>query len=613
MSSFQQRLLISGFIGALMFIFTALIPSTAWLGLEKPILASRNFFNVFKFFSPNKSVLVLNLDQRTTRIMNQDLSDSANYDAVFIKDFFQGIIRNLDAENVSSIMIAINNIGGNITSSLNLRSGLTTFAPVDIVTEDFKVEDLKEKNDKTYILDKSGTSYRKQSLADFLNGKIPPSDLQGKAIVISSDFDKKSFSGNKINSVINYAAGNWLPYMKFHPALGFLLLTCAGVLFASTVLRARLIILGAISALVLAIGQLMYCFGNYLETVPVILALISLCALSILADSGWQLPSMSLPKMPEFQTSTRIADGLEKALRGVQQLRSNCQDLIGSVSSKFSESQGFDKQIRLPNLPAMPNIQLPQMPKMQLAEMPQRKTSPALVDMQELRNKIYKELEYSLDLLSKDFQQRTVAPLAHIQNQLDEILDRVELDVTNQTKLELIRYDFEKVINELDTLLFTMVPFQFEAGRGILDPLEIYARKITEIYRGKPRIYLSPNAAHVELSSEEKANLFRIIQRLVESIIEENGKHAGLTHINIDVMHRGDSLTIKMTYDGLPLSEARPNAKLREIARRADAIGLSLDLGFNWGEEQQAHLVNRIQLSMPVAEHEALTSIFPAR
>ena len=158
-----------------------------------------------------------------------------------------------------------------------------------------------------------------------------------------------------------------------------------------------------------------------------------------------------------------------------------------------------------------------------------------------------------------------------------------------------------------------MVPFQFEAGRGILDPLEIYARKITEIYRGKPRIYLSPNAAHVELSSEEKANLFRIIQRLVESIIEENGKHAGLTHINIDVMHRGDSLTIKMTYDGLPLSEARPNAKLREIARRADAIGLSLDLGFNWGEEQQAHLVNRIQLSMPVAEHEALTSIFPAR
>ncbi len=612
MSSFQQRLLIGGITGAIMFILLAWVPSQAWLGAERPILATRNFFNIFKIFNPSKSVLVLNLDKQTMRMMNQDLSSSASYDSAFVKEFMQSIVRNLDAENVSSVTIAINNLGGNLMSALNIQADLAgVVAPVDVVTQDFTVDDFKQEQSKTYLLDKTATSFRKLSLADFLNGKISPTDLQGKAIVIRSDFDTKSFQGSKINSVINYAAANWLPYMKFHPVLGFLLLTCAGVLFASTVVRARLLILGVLSGAVLVIGQLMYCFGNYLETVPVLLALITVCALSLVADREWQMPSMP--------ANNAISSGFEKFLSAAQELRNKCQDLFAATLSKVSEAQGFNEKIQFPDLPAMPNIQLPQMPQLQmpavkLPQMPSRNNniSPAL-DMTDLRNKVYKELEYSLDILAKDFQQRTVAPLSSIQNQLEEILDRVELDITNQTKLELIKYDFEKVINELDTLLFTMVPFQFEAGRGILDPLDIYARKITEIYRGKPRIYLSPNAAHVELSSEEKANLFRIIQRLVECIIEENGKNSGLTHINIDVIHAGGNLTIKMTYDGLPIREIATNAKLREVARRADGIGLSVDLGFNWGEDAQAHLVNRIQLAMPVAEHEALTSIFPGR
>jgi hypothetical protein len=611
MSSFQQRLLIGGITGAIMFIILAWVPSQAWLGVERPILATRNFFNIFKIFNPSKAVLVLNLDKQTMRLMNQDLSSSASYDSAFVKEFMQSIVRNLDAENVSSVTIAINNLGGNLMSALNIQADLAgVVAPVDVVTQDFIVDDFKQEQSKTYLLDKTGTRYRKLSLTDFLNGKISPTDLQGKAIVIRSDFDTKSFQGSKINSVINYAAGNWLPYMKFHPILGFLLLTCAGVLFASTVVRARLLILGVLSAVVLVIGQLMYCFGNYLETVPVLLALITVCALSLAADKEWQMPSMP--------ANNAISSSLETCLRKLQELKNKCQDLFTAALNKISEAQGFNEKIKFPDLPAMPNIQLPQMPHLQMPAINlQQKSrnnniSPAL-DMTDLRNKVYKELEYSLDILAKDFQQRTVAPLSSIQNQLEEILDRVELDITNQTKLELIKYDFEKVINELDTLLFTMVPFQFEAGRGILDPLDIYARKITEIYRGKPRIYLSPNAAHVELSSEEKANLFRIIQRLVECIIEENGKNSGLTHINIDVMHAGGNLTIKMTYDGLPIREIATNAKLREVARRADGIGLSVDLGFNWGEDAQAHLVNRIQLSMAVAEHEALTSIFPSR
>ncbi len=604
MSSFQQRLLISGSIGAIMFILTALMPSSLWLGMEKPILASRNFLNVLKIFSPNKSVLVLNIDQRSTRIMNQNLNSSMNFDAVFLKDFLQGIIHNLDAENVSSITIAINNISGNLISALNLQAGLTgLYAPIDIVTQDFTVEDLKKKDGKTYILDKSGTSYRNTSLADFLSGKITPSDLQGKAIVIRSELDSKAIKN--INSVINYSAGNWLPYYKFHPAFGFLLLACAGVLFASTVLRARALVLGLAITSVLIIGQLMYCFGAYLETAAVIVALIAVFALSLLLDTELQMPAM-----PNISLPNNLGTSLDKALAAVKNLQEKCSELISSLSSKVQESQGFEQRIKLPQLPPMPNIPLPQMPKFELPKA-RPNISPAL-DMQDMRNKVYKELEYSLDLLAKDFQERTVAPLSSIQSQLDDVMNSVQLDVTNQTKLELLRYDFEKIISELDTLLFTMVPFQFEAGRGIIDPLEIYARKITEIYRGKPRIYLSPNAAYVELSSEEKANLFRVVQRIVESIIEENGKHSGLTHINIDVMHRGDQLTIKMTYDGLPLSDAKPNAKLREIARRAEAIGLKLDLGFNWGEEQQAHLVNRIQLSMQVAEHEALTHIFPS-
>jgi len=611
MSYFQKRLLISGSIGAIMFILTALMPSSLWLGIERPILASRNFLNVFKIFSPNKSVLVLNIDQRSTRMMNSNLSSTVNFDAVFLKDFFQGIIRNLDAENVSSITIAINNISGNLISALNLQAGLTdVYAPIDIVTQDFKVDDLKKKDSKTYILDKSGTSYRQASLADFLSGKITPSDLQGKAIVIRSELDSKTIKD--INSVINYSAGNWLPYYKFHPAFGFLLLACAGVLFASTVLRARALVLGLGVAAVLIIGQLMYCFGAYLETVPVIFALIISFALSLLLDTELQIPAM--PQMPAMPAMPQLANipmpNLDKAFAAAKNLQEKCSELINSVSSSVQKSQGFEQRIKLPDLPPMPNIPLPQMPKLELPIRPN--ISPAL-DMQDLRNKVYKELEYSLDLLSKDFQERTVAPLSSIQAQLDELMNNVQLDVTNQTKLELLRYDFDKIISELDTLLFTMVPFQFEGNRGIIDPLEIYARKITEIYRGKPRIYLSPNAAYVQLTSEEKANLFRIVQRLVESIIDENGKHSSLTHINIDVMHRGDQLTIKMTYDGLPLSDAKPNAKLREIARRAEAIGLKLDLGFNWGEEQQAHLVNRIQLSMQVAEHEALTQIFPAR
>ncbi len=615
MSSFQQRLLIGGIAGAIMFILMAIIPSQTWLVFERPILASRNFINIFKIFNPSKAVLVLNLDKQTMRLMNQDISSSASYDSVFVKEFMQSIIRNLDAENVSSVTIAINNIGGNLISALNLQADLAgVVAPVDIVTQDFTVDDFKQSQGKTTILDKTGTSYRKLSLTDFLNGKISPSDLQGRAIVIRSDFDTKSFHGDKINSVINYAAGNWLPYMKFHPVLGFLLLACAGVLFASTVIRARLIILATLSAAVLTLGQLMYCFGNYLETVPVLIAMIVLCALSLVVDKEW--------RMPNIPSNNAISTSLETGIKTFMAARNKCQELLAATVNKLSESQGFDKKIKLPDLPAMPNIQLPPMPNFQLPQMPSmnlpqmnrsnNNISPAL-DMQDLRNKVYKELEYSLDILAKDFQQRTVAPLSNIQNQLEEILDRVELDITNQTKLELIKYDFEKVINELDTLLFTMVPFQFESGRGILDPLDIYARKITEIYRGKPRIYLSPNAAHVELSSEEKANLFRIVQRLVECIIEENGKHSGLTHINIDVMHAANNLTIKMTYDGLPIREIASNTKLREVARRADGIGLNVDLGFNWGEDAQAHLVNRIQLSMPVAEHEALTSIFPGR
>ncbi len=609
MSSFQQRLLVGGLIGALMFICLSFIASPVYLGLEKPILASRNFLNISSFFKQNKGALVLNLDQKTMRLMNQDLSNPAAYDAAFLKDFLENIILNLDSENVSSINIAINNISGNLLSSLNLGSGLPSLgAPLDIITEDFEVSEFKQENSKTYLLNQNASNYRSASLADFLNGKISPSDLQGRAIIIKSEFDKKSFTGNKINSVVNYSSANWLHYMRFHPILGFLLASCAGVLFVSTVVRIRWIILGFLGLSILTIGQLMFFFDKYLESSVILLSLILSCALSFALDA-WEARqqhkvSGATTREYDDKSKTPTNNGYKAVLERLGALLSQLSSFSFQAGQNLREQLQKHKpsSLRIPDLAPMPRIPLP--------EINRQLNSPAILDSQELRNKIYKELEYSLDLLSKDIQVRTVAPLSRIQMELDDLCDRLDLDITSQTKFELIRYDFEKIITELDTLLFTMVPFQFESGRGLIDPLEIYARKITEIYRGKPRIYLSPNAAHVELDSIEKANLFRIIQRLVECIIEENTSKL-LSHINIDVLHMTDNLNIKLTYDGLPIKEDSSKHKLREIVRRADLIGASLDLGFNWGEDHNAHLVNRIQLSMKVTEHEPLTSIYP--
>lgn len=640
MTTFQRRLVLGAIAGLLVAATFSAVPNKLWLKVESPLVYVRAWFNIVKpFKSLDKEIFVLEFDKAARKIISEDVADSIDFDSEFTKQFLIGLMQSVDAYRARSINIAINSLGDNLISDLNLEAKLSDVsAPVKIISSETHIPETTKKSEQLFFLNPSKAAFKKHSLADFLTGKYDVNDLQGKAVIISSSFDKSSFK-SQLNKTANFLADEWLRYERFNGILSFLLLACLGVVFVSLIFELRLMVLAGFAAVVTVLNQILYSFAAInVETVPLISAAAFLCLATIIYDmnvgeadiwSNLLNSAEHYSKVIKEKVTTIIDDlALRDPFNQAQEFNHKIAENEINKEAQVTNDENFAREVEEniqyaapgqapspqrsfkaadpnfepireraavnPHAQAAAHAAAQQQRFSHQTRIPQQNANP--VDVKEIREQIYKELESQLESLAKDFQGRTVRSMINIQERIDEMIHSDELSEMGKSNLELIKYEFDKTINEFDTLLFGLVPFKFEGSRGLIDSLELFARKSTEMYRGRPRIYISAHTGSLHLESNHKINIFRTIQRLTEMIVTNNYGNSNFSNVNIDVIERGSKVGFRISYDGNPIENQNPNPKLAEIQKRAATINLRLEMGFNWEDESHTKLVNKIEL-----------------
>lgn len=223
-------------------------------------------------------------------------------------------------------------------------------------------------------------------------------------------------------------------------------------------------------------------------------------------------------------------------------------------------------------------------------------------DEKPLRRKFYCEQEKYLEGLALNIQESTIQAMVGIDDRLTE-LEESELNEKQTRALEIVRYDFNKVIDELDAILFNLTPFQFELERGLIDSFILLGQKLNFLSRGKIRVNFQTKIDNLKLDKDIKINVYRIIERILDLIKYYKKKEPkieslnNLTNILINLQFYGDELIFKILYDGSPIDTEIGDYRLKEIFQRCNSINASMELGKNLRNPDE-NLLNRIEIKL---------------
>jgi len=608
---YKRKLVIGGIVGVLIFTIVSSIGASTWQSLEKPLVYTRDFLNIFKpFQSLNKELLVLNLDKKSDKI--NDLSD---------KDFLLSLIKDLKQYDIKSILIAINGIDDRTASEIEIESNLGSngFKKNVKVSKLQDLHNIKKSQGKNYFIINTKLPYRKYSAADFVTRKIKESKFTNKKIIITSDYDSKAFRNKKLNPILKNAAGRWTEYASTHPAVLFILCALFGVGSVIVVFWARMLLVAAALALSFIITQLAYSlWGVYIETSTLIFSFVSIGLLAGIADFkaenfGSQVETL-FEKLSDFTKSRQKQESFEHfpqtekpqqaesiPVSYLQQQEPQNETL---ASVKTNSATSFDlKQ----NFEPKSNTQS-SVPSTQQVMNSASKILEKTADSKELRAKFYCEQESTLESIALDFQESTVTKLTDLHSKISELLTAPDVNERTKTHLKIIQYDFNKTIDEFDTLLFNLVPFKFESGQGLLDSLQILAQKQSHLNKGIPRIEINSRIPMLKFDLDYKVNVYRIIQKLIDIIIESNRGEATFSNISIDIDYQDPINRVvffKLNYDGKPVDGSTTDYRLMEIYKRASSI--NLDISFDTPGVEANRLVNCVELLVKTRAYSAVS------
>jgi signal transduction histidine kinase len=548
-----RRLLIGGFIGIFSFTFLTLIDKASWQGLEKQILESRS---IFSFNARDDKSYILSFDKNSESKFESESEESQ-------KEYLVNLIKILSQEGVLSVSFALSNLSRDRIDDLDLILNLNDYGvPVSFLQNEKIISETVLKNELKW-LNRSQLSPQEHSIEEFLSGKLPSSHLLDKNILIKTGITNNPELKEKIKLWLNQINSNWLSYLGLSPLFLLVFISTFGAACTSVIYTGRILLFFGSALLYLLIGQIFFSvFQIHLETVPFLATSTLTFLLSNLFDLNYKFLDLDLRKY--FKKNTFSLPEENKSPNDTITIKALNQ--VSQEKFRNEKIKDFDEQ--------------------------------------ELRRKFYCEQENYLESLALAIQENTIQALVGIEDRLSELEDS-ELNEKQTRSLGIIKYDFNKVIDELDAILFNLSPFQFELEKGLIDSFILLSQKINYLSRGKIRVNIQTKIISLKLDKDIKINVYRIIERLLDLIkyykrLEPKIESLNnLTNVVINIQTGiGEDLIIKIHHDGTRLDKEITDYRLKEIFQRCKCIKASLELGQNLNNQDQS-LINRIELKVP--------------
>ncbi len=487
-----------------------------------------------RLFNPFAKVNYLVID-----LNNDSQSDLENKSSAEQKETLLNLVSELAAREAKSITIAINKVNPLDIDNIDLETAIGDF---DTQTRTIKVNDIetivKQESGPTLWLDRKQHDLQRRSASDLLSDLIPADSIRNQNIIIVSP--RLELSNEDLNLVINHLADRWVTYIPIHPLIKFALFVIIGIFMAALIYWARIVAFFALGAIAMIIGQLaLTLFNVQIETVSFIASLISILLLSNLFDLNL---NAAINKRNFFQDQ---------------------QDKVSDLGNPATII-----------------------------------TAAAPETVKELRAKFFHEEESNFEDIALEFQEKTIRSVNSVQEKIEELTESETLSERDRTKLSLLKHNFDHMIEEMDAILFNLVPFRFENDKGLVGLLELYASKLFLLSRGKLQISIETEFPSLKLELDQKINSYRIMQRLIELIKTTNDAKAVsgmVVSINIHSTASG-KLKFRISYEGTPVDANANNFKINEVYKRIAGLNeANIDFGTSTLTGASKNLTNHIE------------------
>lgn len=592
---FKRRILIGAVIGIFVASMLSWINGGIWRFLESQVIDGHALLNpISPFSSLKKDLILLNFDKKTndylkgtglldTEDQNLDLNTEAGQELVF------EMIKNLNFAGASAIGVIVD-FDVNAIQDLEIEANIDGLITPLVFAHDDNTQHQRARNGRTYKIepntgfayelfrrvstndgpkaDKEGMAWlntsrlalTQYSVVDFIENKVPADELAGKIVVIGSSQNQRKLQ-TELTILSNYLSSNWLNYFKIPAFFALLALMAIGVLLVLAKSWVKAITAAAVLSAYFVFGQLVFSFlGVHIETAPFIVAMVLIFLLASLVD--YSLVTFSLKEKLRFvadnQPSTRPGSSAEMATE-------------------------IDNKMVLPGN----NISDKILSGLNIVS----------TGSQEEQKRSFADQEERYETIALTIQEKTVQSLMDLQGKVDEILLNDSHSSSGKSDLHLLNYDINKTMDDLDNILFDLVPFHLEKDRGVIDPIQHLADKVLYKSGGAMRATFTSDIDHVELDKDLKISFYRILQNIIDLIIV---KSRG-TNAHIDLSINNNWLKTIITYDGLnvnPGKGAKPASfkdhRFNDIYKRADLM--DIDVQFMNDMKTSTELTNKVRV-----------------
>lgn len=547
----QKRIIVGCLIGILSFTIVSWISPNSWKGVEGFLLSTQSLLRILNPFQKSKYTVFEFTEDEKINLADKTVAQQ--------KELILNLITELSSKGAESVDLVVsqNNVYQFSDSDLELAIGGTDTMYRSLSSKDIE-EDMVREEEANLWLDQKQYNIKKRPVSDILRTDFDKEVVNQQKIIILSP--KIELNKNGLSLIINYLSDRWVNYVPLNPFFSFTLLIAAGIFLTALIYWARVISFIAISASLLILGQIgLSLFNTHLEIVPLLVALTSILIVSSLFD-------LNLFNF-EFQNI-------------------------------------FNKK-------------LPISPRAKTSEEPQRVPATPLVETSDnvnhnqiaaIQATVFRQQEQLLEDIALSFQERAVPSVVSMQKNIADIISSNTMIASDPAQLNLLQNDFNQLVEEIDTILFDLVPFKFEDERGLICLLEIYATKLYGQTDHKVHLMIETEFSKLRLSSDERINSYRIIQKLVELILENNTRNSESKFmINLQLMVENHNLVCKINYEGKPVRS--DSAKLIDLNKRQGTLTkANINYGITELADLAENIINRLEFSFEAASLEYDTS-----
>ncbi|MDD9899297.1 MAG: hypothetical protein OXU45_09910 [Candidatus Melainabacteria bacterium] len=538
-----KRIVIGSLIGVLSFALISWTSPASWRNIESPLLSAQSILRILSPFPKTKfQVFEFNEDEKFN-LPEMLVSEQ--------KDLVLSLVTELASHGARDIKLLINEENIYRISEAELKTAVADYnTEVERTSRKNLNRAIETRTEAGLMLDQKSYGNKRHAISNILAGKLNEKKTQTRTnILISPKLDLKK---SELSDFKNYFSDRWVNYVQFHPLLSFILLVTAGVFLTAMIYWARIVSFFALNLSLLVLGQIGVSFFNtHLEIMPLILGLTAVLLISSVFDLNFF----------NFKLS--------------------------------SIYQAKPKQAKPSPVSEDPRMVLTT-PFVQAGEQVQHN------QVEAMQSKFFRQQEEELEAIALKFQERTIGPIISMQEQMKELL---EASPSNQLETT-CRY-FNDLIEEIDGILFSLAPFKFEDGRGLLSLLELFAAKIQIASHGLIQLQLGSEFSKLKLSADEKIHSYRIIQKMLELIITNNQNTQGRQMpIFLKLEMHGPRLHCTISYEGKP-AKADSN-KMMELEKRLEILKAGkINYGITELAEVAENIINTMEFSFEASSLEA--------